>query len=756
MESDQEIPNDCNTEKQEILFDTSNSSPIIKQTTEIFMEEVDIYEEDEKIRQNQQGSPEYHEGRKVALAFPGGGIRTAAFCYGVLRHLTRNDYKIQAISNVSGGGYTGGSFVQSLYDSMKRKGKDYKTAVEDFFNHAHMEKYAGFMVDCHGNIFRGIIEGIALSLVFITWFLMIFLGQVPLWFIIAAIFDPIFGYQLREPGWNALSPSLIGLGASMGALWLLWYVTSCLPANTTVRRFQNLIQIIFLGFFFVLSCLLLIKLTRVIRNHQTQTDETVLFLLLIVFIFRPLFKKASPAKRFTSLLVYAAVVSRIAYWHIYTDDYILFWWGKYSSDQWNIIVLVSGIMLLLPFQLIQTTFFHYYYRWRIQKSFLQHSGCFGCADLPCVGGKQYTLGEINLPEIPTFIGATVINGWKKDPSCKDSYHLTTLETGGNLKIVGSDVTMKVGHIKMSEAMSLSAAAFAYRMGQWQDNVRFRFWQVQFGVSIGNWVYTKETKPVERWTPFFLGQAPFTLVAFLIYFLHLNPLWFLVPLCGVLISMILAVTFPPEWIYWVYHLPFILPIFEVFDIVVYGGKPLPLKVYLSDGAHAENLALLPLLDKRKFKKIVICDATEDPTEECCSLYDTVKLARQKLKCIFVPMERGDEMDVESEIARFVESKNRPFLRFRAIYHPEQPGEDMTLHSTEIIFLKIRKQFVQNNEEEFGENLNGCCCAVCHHPCCSCMNPLVGQFPHHRNINEFFTPKLFREYSTLGEKVAATCL
>lgn len=61
--------------------------------------------------------------------------------------------------------------------------------------------------------------------------------------------------------------------------------------------------------------------------------------------------------------------------------------------------------------------------------------------------------------------------WKKSVHDDMSYHLVTLETGGKMKLVGTDIEMDASHIGVSEAVSLSAAAFAYRMGSWQQNLR---------------------------------------------------------------------------------------------------------------------------------------------------------------------------------------------------------------------------------------------------------------------------------------------
>jgi hypothetical protein len=53
--------------------------------------------------------------KKFGVAFSGGGIRSAAFCSGVLRRLITKKKEPDFLSCVSGGGYTGSAYVQWKY-----------------------------------------------------------------------------------------------------------------------------------------------------------------------------------------------------------------------------------------------------------------------------------------------------------------------------------------------------------------------------------------------------------------------------------------------------------------------------------------------------------------------------------------------------------------------------------------------------------------------------------------------------------------
>ena len=68
---------------------------------------------------------------RIGLAFSGGGIRSAAFCSGVLRRLLQLKVKIENMSCVSGGGFTGTAYLDWKYRNGQ---KDNPKWHQEFFN----------------------------------------------------------------------------------------------------------------------------------------------------------------------------------------------------------------------------------------------------------------------------------------------------------------------------------------------------------------------------------------------------------------------------------------------------------------------------------------------------------------------------------------------------------------------------------------------------------------------------------------------
>ncbi len=69
--------------------------------------------------------------KKLGVAFSGGGIRSAAFCSGVLRRLITKNKEPDFLSCVSGGGYTGSAYVQWKY----HKRGNTSDWADEFFDH---------------------------------------------------------------------------------------------------------------------------------------------------------------------------------------------------------------------------------------------------------------------------------------------------------------------------------------------------------------------------------------------------------------------------------------------------------------------------------------------------------------------------------------------------------------------------------------------------------------------------------------------
>ena len=77
---------------------------------------------------------------ETGLAFSGGGIRSAAFSSGVLRRLLQRSTKIDYLSCVSGGGYTGSAYLEWKYRNNKVDKPEWH---QKFFE--QMKKQSGLM-----------------------------------------------------------------------------------------------------------------------------------------------------------------------------------------------------------------------------------------------------------------------------------------------------------------------------------------------------------------------------------------------------------------------------------------------------------------------------------------------------------------------------------------------------------------------------------------------------------------------------------
>lgn len=221
----------------------------------------------------------------------------------------------------------------------------------------------------------------------------------------------------------------------------------------------------------------------------------------------------------------------------------------------------------------------------------------------------------------------------------------------------------------------------------------------------------------------------------------------------------------------------------------GTHPPPV-LRLSDGGHFENLALLPLLDKRR-EKIVIFDGSCNPGDEkyAESLFTALKLAREKLHCSFEGMDGRDiNEDIRVNFLK-IKSKKRPrSYKFKVHYYdkdkktgegdilfvsPRHPSESIPLaaprppsESTPLTdepkpWKDVDAELVDLDEKLWGKSpeltereadrLTFCCCNRCHsdNSCCHCIsNCLLGKFPHHITGNQFFTPDTFSAYHREG--------
>lgn len=212
-----------------------------------------------------------------------------------------------------------------------------------------------------------------------------------------------------------------------------------------------------------------------------------------------------------------------------------------------------------------------------------------------------------------------------------------------------------------------------------------------------------------------------------------------------------------------------------------GMNSPPVLRLSDGGHFENLALLPLLDK-KLQKIVIFDGSCNPGGDkyADSLIHALNMAREKLHCSFTGLSGRDiKEDIRVNFLKMKSSQRPRSYRFRVDYYDE---EDNQIGEGEILFIAPRhpsesiplerivteqpklwrlfgvevddpdhKKWGRSPEiaEQEVDRLTGCCCLCCDRNSCHYISTFsLGRFPHHITANQFFTPDTFSAYHREG--------
>jgi len=130
---------------------------------------------------------------ETGLAFTGGGIRSAAFCSGILRRLLERNVEVDYLSCVSGGSYAGTAYLDWKYRNGK---KDDPKWHQKFFD--NRRKRAGYL--CR---WEKLLEGILDTTILLSLVLLVnFIEPIIMWGSyacpVAYIIDLLFGKYLRE------------------------------------------------------------------------------------------------------------------------------------------------------------------------------------------------------------------------------------------------------------------------------------------------------------------------------------------------------------------------------------------------------------------------------------------------------------------------------------------------------------------------------------------------------------------------------
>lgn len=144
----------------------------------------------------QSGTTTRNTRKTTGIAFSGGGIRSAAFCSGALRRMLQDNVPLEYLSCVSGGGFTGGAFMDWKYRHESNKWKNKKKWHNEFFE--RMQANAGYLCNWQNPIL-GICHSILIILVvlFVVYILPCTLW-LPYALPVAAAVDFLFGEILRE------------------------------------------------------------------------------------------------------------------------------------------------------------------------------------------------------------------------------------------------------------------------------------------------------------------------------------------------------------------------------------------------------------------------------------------------------------------------------------------------------------------------------------------------------------------------------
>ncbi|CAH3113874.1 unnamed protein product [Pocillopora meandrina] len=450
---------------------------------------------------------------ETGLAFSGGGIRSAALCSGVLRRLLKDNAKVDYLSCVSGGGYTGTSFL----DWKKRKEKkteDSKQWHEEFFE--NMRQRAGYFCNWEKPC-QGILDAILMFLLVLTVTvieLIIIRGSYA--FPLAFVIDYLFGKLLRakvncDHFASTSSPSnpnataqeirkrcqktVVFTMISLFSVLLVLFVIFFILSQTLSRRKSRYFRLFSLISFLLLSLTFLpFAIHDFFIEIPLWSRAIIVVIGVVLWFLLPLLRD----KTSYGILIY--LYPYIIYWKVYEAKVV---GVVYSDGLFNKLLFASGfIMWFVPY-LAQSrkSLSHVFNRWRLQKAFyskesLATKGCLEilhdivCPLWTCLKRKQKqqsleddpanerSLKLADLRDLePKYISNMTIHSWKKEEDSDSDDDLltmspTTIECWKKEEDSDSDddlLTMSRTTIKdklrprdieLSDAMATSAAAIS--------------------------------------------------------------------------------------------------------------------------------------------------------------------------------------------------------------------------------------------------------------------------------------------------------
>ena len=307
------------------------------------------------------------ETSPIGLAFSGGGIRSAAFCSGVLRRLLQRNVHVEYLSCVSGGGYTGTAFLDWKYREETMKDEQHEERRHwhpTFFR--YMRKRAGYFCNWEKPLVGILDTAILVCLVL----LVNVIGPIVMWGSyacpVAYIIDLLFGKYLREKldcekvaNYSTTEPNatreeekqhcLSRQGTEdsytiilFSFLLVFFAVFFILAKRTSRKRYSTPLSFIHTTLAVVFGLTFLpFTINEFVVKIPIWTQYLTVSVAIMIWCFFPLLR----TKTSYVLLVY--FFSYVTYWKVYEA---VFFGIPFSSELFNRLLFISGIALwFVPF-----------------------------------------------------------------------------------------------------------------------------------------------------------------------------------------------------------------------------------------------------------------------------------------------------------------------------------------------------------------------------------------------------------------------
>lgn len=285
---------------------------------------------------------------RTGLAFSGGGIRSAAFCSRVLRRLLQREVKVDCLSCVSGGGYTGAAYLDWKY----RHGKeDDPKWHQEFFN--YMRARTGYFCNWQSPIVAVFDSFLIIALLILVSVIIPILVWMPPACPMAYLIDFLVGDLLRAEGCTG---SLAGNNTAFEAV----NGHECLvegAAYTKIVLFASLLAISILSFllqnistygkgllkFISISSLAILALLFFPWTIHAFLEGTPVWAQVLILVFAAIIWFSFPLFRQQAFLImvlyaYSFIIHMRVYKHFFLGQ-------EYSEYNFVILVWVSGILL---------------------------------------------------------------------------------------------------------------------------------------------------------------------------------------------------------------------------------------------------------------------------------------------------------------------------------------------------------------------------------------------------------------------------